>query len=61
MKKKFNVQFSVSYNIQVECEPEDLKDEIANWNIPEEHDTEYVEDSFDVDSIEDEDGKKVDF
>lgn len=54
---KYKVQFEVTYEVEIECDPKDLKDEVSEVNIPEDEQTNYVQDSFNVVSIEDEYGK----
>jgi hypothetical protein len=55
----YKVRFTVTYEVEVECERKDLADEVANLNIPEDDQTTYVVDTFEVESIEDENGNEV--
>ena len=59
MEKEYTVEFEVRFRVKVTCKPEDLADTVANVNIPEDDETKYVTDTFEVFSIEDEDGKDV--
>lgn len=59
MKQKFKVQFEVRYEVEIECELDDLESEIADLNIPEDDQTRYVTDTFEVFSIEDESGNEI--
>lgn len=56
---KFKVQFTCAFEVEVECELEDLADTIANTNIPEDSETKYVPDTFDVSSVTNEDGSEL--
>jgi hypothetical protein len=58
---KYKVHFTVTYEVEIDCNPEDIKDEVVNLNIPEDEETKYVSDTFEVSSIEDENGNQVDF
>ena len=46
--EKFKVQFSVTYEVTVECKRSELKDEICDLNIPEDNQTIYVSDTIDI-------------
>jgi len=56
---KFKVKFSVQFEVEVECEPKELYDCISDLYIPEDEQTKYVSDTFEVDDIEDDKGEKV--
>ncbi len=56
---KYKVQFEVRFEVEIECDPEALDGMVADLAIPEDDQTKYVEDTFEVFSIEDEDGKDV--
>lgn len=56
---KYKVRFSVTYEVEVECELEDLADECIDLFIPEDEQTKYVTDTFEVVSVKDSDGKEV--
>ena len=56
---KYKVQFSVTFETEVECEPSDLQDTICDLNIPEDEQTKYVPDTIELESVEDEDGNEV--
>lgn len=60
MEKEYTVYFEARFKCKVKCKAEDLSDAITNLNIPEDDETEYVEDTFDVFSVEDADGNEVD-
>jgi len=60
-KEKFKVQFEVRYKVEVECERGELESEVADLNVPEDDQIRYVEDTFEVFSIEDADGNEIDF
>jgi len=60
MEKEYTVEVEVRLKTTIRCKPEDLADLIANMNIPEDDEVKYVEDTFDVFSIEDADGNDVD-
>lgn len=57
---KYKVQFSVTFETTVECDPEDLQDAICDVNIPEDDETKYVTDTIELVSVEDENGNEVD-
>ena len=57
---KFKVQFAVTYEVEIDCDREDLADEISNLNIPEDEQTKYVSDTFEPVSVEDADGNDID-
>lgn len=59
MEQEYTVEFECRFRVKVKCKPEDLSDTVADLNIPEDDETKYVEDTFDVFSIEDEDGNEV--
>lgn len=56
---KYNVQFSATFEVEIDCEREELADEIANLHIPETDQTKYVYDTFEVAVVEDEDGNNI--
>jgi hypothetical protein len=58
--KEYTVYFEVRFKTKVRCKVEDLADRITDINIPEDDETEYVEDTIDLFSIEDKDGNEVD-
>jgi hypothetical protein len=60
LKMKYKVQFSVTYEVEIDCDRADLADEISNLNIPEDDQTKYVTDTFEPVSIEDENGNDID-
>lgn len=60
MEKEYTVYFEARFKVKVKCKAEDLAGVITDLNIPEDEETEYVEDTFDLFSIEDADGNKVD-
>jgi hypothetical protein len=60
MEQEYKVQFEVRFKVKVKCKPEDLSDRITDLNIPEDQETQYVEDTFDLFSVEDADGNEVD-
>lgn len=45
---KYIVRFSVTYETEIDCKPDELVDMISNLNIPEDDQTKYVADSFEV-------------
>ena len=57
--KKFKVQFSATYEVEVECEREDLAEECCDLFIPEDDQTKYVTDTFEVVSVMDSDGNEI--
>lgn len=57
---KYKIQFSVTFETEVECLPEDLQETICDLNIPEDADTKYITDSVELVSVEDENGNEVD-
>jgi len=56
---KYKVQFSVTYEVEVDCAKEDLPDAICDMNIPEDDETKYVTDTIELVSITDEAGNEV--
>lgn len=50
---KYKVRFTVQFEVEVDCDRNDLYDQISNLNIPEDDQTRYVEDTFEVDSVKD--------
>ena len=56
---KYKVQFSVRFEVEVECEPNELYDEISELNIPEDAETRYVGDTFEVEKVLDDKGEVV--
>ena len=50
--KKFKVQFSVTYEVEIECVPKDLPGLVSDIYIPADSQTKYIEDSFEVISME---------
>jgi hypothetical protein len=60
MEQEYIVQFEARFRVKVKCKPEDLADTIADLNIPEDSETKYIEDSFEIFDIEEVDGKDVD-
>lgn len=56
---KYKVQYTVTYETEVECDREDLADEIADLEIPETASVRYVEDTYEVDSVTDADGTEI--
>jgi len=60
MEQEYEVEFECRFRVKVKCKPEDLSDMVSNVNIPEDDETKYVEDSFDVFSIKDSEGNDVD-
>ena len=48
---KYRVKFSVQYEVEIECKPSEIDDEVADLNIPEDEQTRYVYDTFEVDEI----------
>lgn len=60
MEKEYTIEFECRFRVKVKCKPEDLKDSCCDLNIPEDDETKYVSDTFDVFGIEDEDGNSVD-
>ena len=60
MEQEYTVQFEARFKVKVKCKPEDLADTIADLNIPEDSETKYVEDTFEIFDIEDADGNDVD-
>lgn len=61
MEQEYTVEFECVFRTKVRCKPEDLDDTIADINIPESENVEYVSDTFGVVSVSDKDGKDVDF
>jgi len=57
---KYKVLFAVEYEVEIECESQDLSDEIADIDIPGFFGIRYVEDSFNLSSVCDENGVEVD-
>lgn len=60
MEKEYTVYFEARFKCKVRCKAEDLADAITDLNIPEDDETKYVEDTFDLFSVEDADGNQVD-
>ena len=60
MEQEYEVQFEVRFKVKVKCKPEDLADTITDLNIPEDSETKYVEDTIELFSITDKNGKGVD-
>lgn len=56
---KCKVQFSVTYEVEIECERENLAQECADLFIPEDDQTKYVTDTFEVVSVMDSDGNEI--
>ena len=61
MEQEYTVEFECRFRVKVKCKPEDLQATVCNLNIPEDDETRYVEDTFDLFFIEDEDGNGVDW
>jgi hypothetical protein len=59
--KKYFVEFTATFRATIELQDgESLTDAVADLNIPESEGVEYITDSFDVESVEDEKGNYVD-
>jgi hypothetical protein len=59
--KKYTVEFTATFRATVELQDgESLADAVTNINIPESEGVEYITDTFDVESVEDEKGNYVD-
>lgn len=57
---KVNVRYSVSYCVEIDCNPSDLTDAISNIQIPETAvGGEYVKKSFHVLSVEKDTGEPI--
>lgn len=56
---KYKIQFSVTYEVELECERGELEDECCDLFIPEDDQTKYVTDTFEIVSIMDSDGNEV--
>ena len=50
---KYKVRFTVQFEVEVECDRSELYDRISDLFIPEDEQTKYVEDTFEVSSIKD--------
>lgn len=57
---KYKIQFSVTFECEVECSPENLQDTICDLSIPEDDQTKYVTDTIELVSVEDENGNTID-
>ena len=57
--EKFKVRFTVTFETEVECERKDVRDEVADLFIPEDDQTKYVTDTFEVESIKDEEDNEI--
>jgi hypothetical protein len=60
MEQEYTVQFEARFKVKVKCKPEDLSDRISDLNIPEDDETQYVEDTFELFDVEDAEGNDVD-
>ena len=60
MEQEYTVRFEVRYEVKVRCKPEDLGDRVCDLYIPEDEQTRYVPDTFDLFDIQDEGGNYVD-
>ena len=60
MEQEYTVQFEARFKAKIKCKPEDLADMIADLNIPEDDETQYVEDTFELFNVEDAEGNDVD-
>lgn len=60
MEQEYTIEFEVRFRTKVKCKPEDLQDAVTNVNIPENDETEYVEDTVELHKIENADGEEVD-
>lgn len=56
---KFQIQYQVEYVTDIECEPEELSDYIADIDIPENSTSEYMDDSYYTLKILDDKGNDV--
>jgi hypothetical protein len=57
--KEYTVEFECRFVTKVRCKLEDLADLVSDVNIPEDDEVTYVSDTFEVFSVEDENGKTV--
>lgn len=60
-EQEYAVEFECRFRVKIKCQPSDLHDKVCDLNIPEDAETKYVEDTFDVFSIEDASGKEIEF
>ena len=60
MEQEYTIEFECRFRVKVKCKPEDLADTVSDLNIPEDDETKYVEDTFDLFSITDASGRGVD-
>lgn len=58
---EYTVEFECRFRVKVRCKPSELQDSVCDLNIPEDSETKYVEDTFEVFSIEDASGKEIEF
>ncbi len=56
---RYKVKFTVQFEVEVECKPEELYGMVGELNIPEDGETKYVSDTFEVDSIHNDKGEIV--
>lgn len=56
---KFKVRFEAEYEVEIECDPKDIAYEASQVNIPEDDQTRYVCDTFEVRWVEDENGNEI--
>lgn len=56
---KYKVRFTVQFETEVECDSTELVDEVCDLYIPEDDQTTYVTDTFQVNSITDENGQNI--
>lgn len=57
---KFKIRYEAWFEVEVECEPEDVQDAAVNIPIPESEDGgSYISDTFNVLDIKSEDGEVV--
>lgn len=58
---KYKLRFQVAYDVEINLEEgQELADVVSNTNIPEDDETTYVADTFEVLSLYDDKGKAVD-
>jgi hypothetical protein len=56
---KYTIRYRVEYETTIQCHPEDLEDKICDIDVPENDGSRYIEDTFDVFSIQDESGEEI--
>lgn len=60
-EQEFTVYFTATFVTKVRCKPSELSDELADIDIPESETCKYNPQTFEVESVQDNNGKQVDW